>query len=128
MISILNTFCCIIYIYISHQFIIPKPYSPLQTRVIPPALPDSLLTSRTSSTCELHLSTTWSFNCSDSSLKKTQVCSLNMCKTLYSQRRMLIEMLSGKILSGELVLRINNTFLISGLFCLQYSYSFSDAN
>lgn len=42
---------------------------------------------------------------------------------------MLIEMLSGKILSGELVLGIyNNTFLISGLFCLQYSYSFSDAN
>lgn len=51
-----------------------------------------------------------------------------MCKTFYSQKRMLIEMFSDKILSGELVLGINNTFLISGLFCLQYSYSFSDAN
>lgn len=40
---------------------------------------------------------------------------------------MLIEMFSEKILSEELVLGIN-TFLISGLFCLQYSYSFSDAN
>lgn len=37
-------------------------------------------------------------------------------------------MLSDKILSGVLVVGVNTTFLISGLFCLQYSYSFSDAN